>query len=77
MGNEYADHEGEPVEQKKLYRPTPPFLQKLTYGAQIYAMKSLVALPIWYRGWQEYLHPPPGGPTIIKYYDCRRSLPVR
>ncbi|EPE09336.1 alpha beta hydrolase fold protein [Ophiostoma piceae UAMH 11346] len=56
---------------------TPPLSVKLTYSFQLYSLQASLSLPAWYKSWQEYFSPPPGGPDIVKKYGWGSSLPVR
>ena len=56
---------------------TPPLSVKLSYALQLYSLQTSLSVPAWYKAWQEYFSPPPGGPDIVKKYGWGSSLPVR
>ncbi|OAA57996.1 spindle pole body component [Niveomyces insectorum RCEF 264] len=55
----------------------PPFSKKLEYAIHMYSLQAVLSVPLWIRGWKEYFTPPPGGPDIVKAYECRPALPIR
>ena len=64
-------------EQKALRRREPPFSAKVSFAGHVYGLQGILRPLFWVQDWKEYFFPPPGGPNIIKNYECRPYLPVR